>query len=219
MMQDYLGRHFRTASQIAESCGLSSEVLDQLIEVRAVPQPSYVVQPDRVMSAAFGELVNDGAASGRYFAPSQANWVKRALDVSGSEPLLAAFREEMARALADADRLIHRMPDAFDNRGQPLPGLATRIDQMWDHFLNGVFALCIVDSGSIQSIARKEAMQERLTELCNSGAAMDAARRDEVARLIDDYDRAAMPFSPAEYPRSSRKRLVEDLRVRLSIAA
>lgn len=33
--------------------------------------------------------------------------------------------------------------------------------------------------------------------------------------LIDAYAAAAMPFSPIEYPRSSRKRLVENLRANL----
>lgn len=37
--------------------------------------------------------------------------------------------------------------------------------------------------------------------------------------LIDDYAAAAMPFSPAEYARSSRKRLVDDLRPRVEATA
>lgn len=215
-MQDYLERHFLTASQVAESIGLSNDELDRLVEARVVPQPSYVVLPDRIVSVAFGELANDGANPGSYFAASQIHWLARALD-AGKEPLEAAFREEMAVALAEADRSIHRMPDAFDDQGKPLPGLTARIDTMWGHFLNGVFALCVVESGSIQSIARKEILQERLTLLSESAASLAAADRGEVAQLIDDYARAAMPFSPAEFSRSSRKRLVDDLRERLSL--
>jgi len=33
--------------------------------------------------------------------------------------------------------------------------------------------------------------------------------------LIDQYAQASMPFSPLEYARSSRKRLVDDLREKL----
>ena len=37
----------------------------------------------------------------------------------------------------------------------------------------------------------------------------------ELLALIEAYARASMPFSPAEYPYSSRKRLVDDLRLGL----
>jgi hypothetical protein len=36
--------------------------------------------------------------------------------------------------------------------------------------------------------------------------------KSELLQLIDDYAISSMPFSPAEYERSSRKRLVDDLR-------
>lgn len=215
-MQAYLEQHFRTAAQIAEKSGLSDDEFDRLVEARVVPQPSYIVQPDRIVSVAFGELANDGANPGRYFAHSQSLWLARARD-KGGEAIQTAFREEMALALAEADRSIHRMADSFDDQGKPLPGLTARIDTMWSHFLNGVFGLCVVESGSIPSIARKEILQERLALLSESAEALATADRDEVAQLIDDYDQAAMPFSPAEFPRSSRKRLVDDLRERLSL--
>jgi hypothetical protein len=210
-MQDYLDRYFLEASAIAEASGLSIDELDRQITARAVPAPSYTVLPDRIVSAAFGDLSYDGAASGRYFAPSQQQWLQRA---SGGTSLEPGFREEMAGALADADRTFHRLADAFDDNGEPLPGLALRLDSMWAHFLDGVFALCVRESGSVSSIARKEVLQEMLTEFGERDEPLD---HEALAPLIDDYERATMPFSPAEYPRSSRKRLVTDLREKLGL--
>ncbi|MBA3666544.1 MAG: hypothetical protein H0W65_02320 [Sphingomonas sp.] len=211
-MRNYLDRYFREASVIAEGSGLSVDELDRLVAAGAVPAPSYTVLANRIVSAAFGDLPNDGVPAGRYFAPSQKQWLDRA---SGGASLEPAFREEMARALADADRTIHRLPDAFDEDGEPLPGLAARLDSMWGYFLDGVFALCVAESGSVRSIARKEVLQEKLSALCEGAEPLD---REGLAPLIDQYASAAMPFSPAEYPHSSRKRLVSDLSQRLSLA-
>lgn len=57
-------------------------------------------------------------------------------------------------------------------------------------------------------------LQEKLTKLTanRSLASLADSSNEELIRLIDDYAESAMPFSPAEYERSSRKRLVDDLR-------
>lgn len=70
------------------------------------------------------------------------------------------------------------------------------------------------------AIARKEILQEKLMALSDNGTRerFDASERRQLLRLIGAYARASMPFSPVEYPRSRRKRLVDDLRARLLAA-
>jgi hypothetical protein len=62
-------------------------------------------------------------------------------------------------------------------------------------------------------------LQEKLAALSESAI---GSRTDEEMRallqLIDAYASAAMPFSPIEYPLSSRKRLVEELSARIAAA-
>lgn len=82
------------------------------------------------------------------------------------------------------------------------------------HFFNGTFGLCIADPSTGADIARKELLQEQLVALASDTHTPLDARVDRQAllALIDDYARASMPFSPAEYDRRSRKRWVDDLR-------
>ena len=60
-------------------------------------------------------------------------------------------------------------------------------------------------------------LQEKLTQLSENGARTVYSPLQLLAlhELIDAYAAAAMPFSPVEYALSSRKRLVEDLRLKL----
>jgi hypothetical protein len=107
------------------------------------------------------------------------------------------------------------MSDAFDDDGNALEtGLRARLDSAWEHFLHGTFGLCVADPGSVASIARKEVLQERLSAISNNGSrrSFDANEIPSLRALIDAYAAASMPFSPIEYPHSSRKRLVDDLR-------
>ncbi len=102
------------------------------------------------------------------------------------------------------------------------PALASQKAQAFlPYFFNGTFGLCVADPSSGAGIAEKELLQERLMELTLNGSRLadTADENHQLLALIDAYARSSMPFSPAEYPRSSRKRLVDDLRLKVRTAA
>jgi Family of unknown function (DUF6058) len=225
MMTDldrYLSRHYLNAEQFAAACDIAVDELEDLIRRELIPSPSYIVSDDALHSYVFGSLPAPGAIAGQYFHPAMAAWVARArhdLAMHGAEnaPLRAKrmFEQEFATALLQLDATLHRMPDAFDASGDPIAtGLTARLESAWEHFIRGTFGLCVANPVSALEIARKEVLQEKLTAVTNDGTKHTVADADLklVRELIDRYEAASMPFSPIEYPRSSRKRLVDDLR-------
>jgi hypothetical protein len=102
------------------------------------------------------------------------------------------------------------------------PALAREKAQAFlPYFFDGTCGLCVADPSSGAGIAEKELLQERLMELTLNGSrvADTADENHKLLALIDAYARSSMPFSPAEYPRSSRKRLMDDLRLKVRTAA
>lgn len=226
-LEIYLKNNYRTANELAAACDISVDELDGLVKERLVPQPSYTVNSqDTLISQAFGELPAGGASAARYFHPGNAAWITLALDArkeSGAEQahrnLKDRFKRNFIAALQELDKTTFRLSDSFTNTGQPIArGLDSRAEKAWDSFLKGVFSLCVADPSSEKAIARKEVLQEALTNLSDSGLGADSSpeAKSHALDLIGQYAQAAMPFSPPEYPRSSRKRLVEDLRTRIS---
>ncbi|MDR3414863.1 MAG: DUF6058 family natural product biosynthesis protein [Nevskia sp.] len=222
----YLSRYFVNAGQLAASCGITSDELSQYIEDELVPAPSYIVSGSAsVNSFVFGRMEAQGSTDGRYFHPSTRIWVDRAVvaicKVGRSRAhaeLKNQFTANLEAALAEFDKTIWRLRDAFTDDGSVIEeGLKVRIDSMWEHFLNGTFGLCVAKPDSERAIARKEILQEKLSELTGNGqrTSFSEAEAPGLLTLIDEFAEAAMPFSPVEYPRSSRKRLVEDLRQRI----
>jgi hypothetical protein len=67
-------------------------------------------------------------------------------------------------------------------------------------------------------MATKEVLQEALIALTNNGVKTDYNSQDktQLLNLIDQYEQASMPFSPAEYPNSIRQDLIEDLRAKIN---
>jgi hypothetical protein len=169
-----------------------------------------------------------GATDGEYFHPANKVWADLAREVIGElgrsgayAGLKSRFATNMQRALADLDKSTWRLRDSFTDDGSVVrEGLGIRIESMWEQFLHGTFGLCVTNPSSEAAIARKEVLQEKLAHLSANGAKQDFSQGEAATllALIGEYAGAAMPFSPIEYPVSSRKRLVEDLAARIHVA-
>jgi hypothetical protein len=222
----YLQARYLSAPRFAAACAIPTRTLAGLVDEGFVPRPAYIVTADgTLVSAAFGEMPAPAATPGEYHHPGHVAWVAIALqlratvDTRHMRALLGErFRSHFAAALASLDRRIHRLADSFDDRGNPIrEGLARRTAAAWTNFIGGVYGVCVVDPSTVASIARKEILQEALTDITANGRRThfpdDTALH--VLQLVERYAAATMPFAPPEYPRSSRKRLVDDLRARL----
>ena len=225
-LDQYLAKYYVNATQFATLCGIEEDELRDLIRRGLVPEPSYVTRNGELHSYVFGEMAAVGSAPGQYFHPRMATWVVRARHVLAThgteearERVRQMFDDEFTSALRELNDSLFRLDDAFDETGRPLTtGLQARLDSAWEHFIHGTFGLCVANPESALTIARKEVLQEQLTAWTENGTKHAFAKDDLPAlmQLIDAYEAASMPFSPIEYPRSSRKRLVDDLRARLN---
>jgi Family of unknown function (DUF6058) len=218
----YLAQHYLDAIQFADFCNISAATLSMLITKKRIPEPSYRISKNfTVYSYVFGEMDAPGSKPGEYFHPANRAWVLLAhgskLDTESSQ-LKARFSNNFQSALTEFNQTLFRLNDSFTDDGMPIPeGLIARSETAWEHFLKGTFGLCIANPTSEYEIARKETLQEKLSALSENGLKAHFAH-DEInilLKLIEEYEAASMPFSPVEYSRSSRKRLVEDLRKRL----
>lgn len=226
----YLAQHYLNEAQLIAAAAIGRDDLATMIGEHLVPAPSYVVSGHGTLTSfVFGELPAPGATPGRYFHPAQLAWIARARAVRANVPaaeaaaqLQATFRANFAAALATLNLTTWRMADSFDDTGAPVAaGLLTRTESAWMYFLNGTSGLCVANPVSEAHIAVKEVLQEKLTHLSENGGrtAFSAGEATAMHALIDAYAAAAMCFSPVEYARSSRKRLVEDMRAALPAPA
>ncbi|GAB3359238.1 DUF6058 family natural product biosynthesis protein [Lysobacter tyrosinilyticus] len=223
---NYLHRYYRTTAQLSADCAMEPEALRRLVDERLVPAPSYSVsEQGTLLSKAFGEFLAGNASLGDYFHPANASWVARAVEARerlGAGPahhaLKARFQDNFALALRECDRSVFRLPDCFTDTGQPrTEGLQARTREAWEAFLDGIYSLCVADPSSEMAIARKEVLQEALVKLGSDEATWASPDgKARIGALIEQYAQASMPFSPLEYARSSRKRLVDDFREKLA---
>ncbi|QIL20572.1 DUF6058 family natural product biosynthesis protein [Thermomonas sp. HDW16] len=219
--QAYLDAHFLRLHAMAETAGISPARLRELVGAGMVPAPSYVATDSKLISAAFGALPCSGLIAGDYMHRDMHSWIALALDAvaehgesEAKAALQQAFSTDMRTALVDLHRESISAPDCFHADGTPDDAaLDTCIGSHWDAHLEGIFGICVRRPGDIATIANKETAQAMLGKLTDSGTRQQYSASEALVLhgLITRYAEACAPFSPVEYPRTSRKRYVEDL--------
>jgi hypothetical protein len=82
----------------------------------------------------------------------------------------------------------------------------------WASFLDGTYGLC-TRTGLPEEIVAKETAMTAITALVES----PSPDRGKLAAAVDRLDRASSPFAPHERARSSRRRLVDEVRRRYQL--
>ncbi len=225
-LASYLKERFFNLEQLAAACGASPQEIEDLIGQKLVPGPTYVVSDQvKISSKLFGEMEAKGATPGSYFHPSSVVWVGVANEIlrhyqgeAAKKELERRFAERFCAALSILNETCWRLGDCFCDSGSPIAsGLKVRSDSTWTHFLQGTWGMCVANPVSEAAIAEKSVLQEKLIDLSDNGARVEysEAESEILNTVIDSYEAVSMPFSPAEYERTSRKRLIDDLRVQL----
>ncbi|MBI2379706.1 MAG: hypothetical protein HYV16_02985 [Gammaproteobacteria bacterium] len=219
----YLGDNFLTLEQISAESGCPVERLREYINAELIPRPSYVVESDgRFSSQVFGETRVALSTAAWYFPQATLGWIRRAehaLEAHGPESAKAAlkaeFRTEFFAALEQAAPEFRIGSPLYTANGASVNRECAqqRFEVVWEHFLAGTFGVCVREPDSVPRIVAKELTQDRLTAMTENGGKQDYGpeERAGVLGLIRQYLELSMPFSPVEYPRSSKKRLADDV--------
>lgn len=192
----YLQHHFLTREQLLRAAGIEGARLDALQQAGSAPRPSYRLRLRIACESFFGPHGEEHGID--YYARGYAQWIA-ALPTTGEPFGLFAGRYRAA---------LGALPLATDAG----LGQEAHLREEWRHFLEGTYGLC-TRSGLPEDIAAKEAAVRAI-------GALTAAEPVDLARLrvaVDLLDRASSPFAPHERARSSRRRLVDDLRARYGL--
>lgn len=202
----YLDSAFFTQEQLLAAAGIDARQLAALQERGAMPQPSYRLRVDIACDSFFGP--HSEQASVDYYAKGYASWVGilQALGDAGAAFGVFArrYRARVAQ-LADAG-VVSRHPKLN-------AGLDAHLQDEWRHFLSGTYGLC-TSTGLPEDIAAKEvaiAIIKAITEE-RGERALTVAEHAKLTRAVDLLDAASAQFAPHETARSSRHRLVGQVR-------
>jgi hypothetical protein len=207
----YLEEAFLTKAQLLAACCIDEQELARLQGRRIMPRASYSLRLDVACDSLFG--AHSESAHIEYYANGSAAWIgalQTLADDAGAYRMFASRYKAQLAQLSEAG-----LSTSDDKLGA---GLERHIEQEWQHFLDGSYGVC-ARSGLPEDIATKE-LSILIIEHITGGrgaTALSTEERTVLARAVDLLDAASPPFAPHERERSSRHRLIDQVRARYQL--
>ena len=222
----YINRYFISEEKLQELLGLTHELFLKYQKLGAIPKCSYhILNNHQVSTDIFGEREITGGVPGKYYPKAVVDWVNRAKSVLEMLPeeeienrLKENFYSDYISVFKQLKDLKMLYPHFFNSEDELLiEPLEKQAESTWKEHLKGTYGICVVNPIDVSAIIQKQVAVTRLIQITDNGQKAEFSKEEKEA-FIDaskTYDKAAMPFSPVDYPTSSRKRLLDDVKLRL----
>ena len=222
----YMDKHFVEENKLADTLKISTSKLLKYTELGVIPSYSYhIISENLVETVVFGKLQIEQGITGKYYSKSVQHWFNKAQKVVDHYPsdqirkqLQNRFQLEYTQQIKQLPKLTQLFPELFDDHGTLIEAqLKNKAEQTWNDHLNGSYGLCVVNPNSVSAIIEKQIAVRRLASVTDNGnkQKFNSAQLAEFLVAAEEFDRVAMPFSPADYPLSSRKRLLDEIKTKL----
>ncbi len=188
----YLDLHLLSTDRLLAAAGISADQLQTLQQRRMMPLPSYRLRVEIACESFFGPHAEEAQVA--YYGSGYPSWIA---DLAGVETEAQAF------ALF-ARRYRTGMPDCSD----------AHLQAEWQHFLDGTYGLC-TRTGLPEQIGAKEAAVIVIKEMCERVLTINEI--EALHHAVNQLDAASAPFAPHEVARSSRRRLIDEVRARYQL--
>ena len=205
---NYLNNNFHTKQTLLKLCDISSEELLRLQIQQITPKCSYKIKFSVNCDSFFGDYDNQEVTE--YYAKGTVEWLKL-VKKSSSEHAFTIFSERYQRQLKQLQK------QGFNSIEEKLNGdIVQYLKEEWQHFLNGTYGLC-TQSGLPEDIASKALAIIEINRLINFDN-LNVLQRQELKRVVDLLDQVSALFAPHERLKSSRYRLVDQVREKYQLS-
>jgi len=199
---NYLNENYYTKQQLLDLAKISEAELSHFQEKRVMPTCSYKLSLNYLSDSFFGEFKNHNEIE--YYAKGYLSWLGMLQVTTDLEDVFPIFARRYAESITQLKSLGYSSSDAKVNSKLDL-----HIEEEWGHFLNGIYGLC-TKSGLPEDIAAKELAVLQISETL----ALDKENIDlaQLTKAVNLLDKSSAMFAPHERLKSSRQRLIDDVR-------
>jgi len=206
----YLNTHFYTKQELLNITKISEHAFSTYQANNLMPQCSYKLNLTMQCDSFFG-LHNENQAI-EYYAKGYVSWLTLITTCESSDAVYVIFEQRYKKAID-----VLRKQGHTSNHPKLSLNIDNHIKEEWTHFLAGIYGLC-TQSGLPEDIAAKELSIIEINEL-NEMSDLTAEQLDKLKRAVNLLDAASSLFAPHERLRSSRHRLVDEIRREYKLSA
>ena len=199
----YLNDNFLTKNELTKLSGISGSQLIEYQTQGLMPLASYKLKLDINCDSFFGP--HDESHKVEYYAKGYTSWMGIIRSLQTKELIYAEFTRRYIETIDGLKKNGHETVDPKLN-----DNIHNHIEEEWGHFLNGIYGLC-TKTGLPENIAAKELAICEIKELSDNNQLGDV-ELEKLTRAVDLLDNASSLFAPHERLKSSRHRLIDEVR-------
>jgi hypothetical protein len=201
-LTNYLNEYFYTKQTLLKLSNTSEEELLNLQAQQLMPACSYQLSHSLTCHSFFGDY--DIQEKSEYYAKGYVEWLEL-IKCSSPENSFLIFSNRYQQQLKQLKT------QGFSCNDEKLNNqLCDHIKSEWQYFLNGTYGLC-TQSGLPEDIASKELAIIKINQLINIDK-LSVVQRKELNDVVNLLDRSSALFAPHERLKSSRYRLIDQVR-------
>jgi hypothetical protein len=205
----YLNQYFLTTEALLAFSKVTEQALKDYQCLSLMPKPSYTLDLSLMSNSYFGEHASKQTID--YYAKGYPSWLSMITLLKTESSALDLFSNRYKEALQSLKKQGFSVSH-LENDGE----MELHINSEWQHFLSGTYGLC-TRSGLPEDIAAKELAIREIETICR----FSKLDREQISRLvvaINLLDEASALFAPHERLRSSRERLVNQVRRKYNLS-
>nr|WP_246240017.1 DUF6058 family natural product biosynthesis protein [Pseudoalteromonas caenipelagi] len=195
--------HFISLSQLLSNSGVGEQALRSYQQSGIMPKASYVLNLHVGCESFFGH--HEQQTECEYYAKGYLHWLGIVQANAEPEFIYQVFSQRYLQTVSVLKTQGYQCKDEKLNIK-----LAEHVESEWQHFLSGTYGLC-TRSGLPEDIAAKELAIAQINELTLTEH-LSAAELNALAKAVDLLDKVSAHFAPHERHRSSRHRLIDEVR-------
>ena len=199
----YLNKYFFTRQYLLEITKITEQDLIKYQEDGLMPKCSYKLSLNIKSDSFFGS--HDDEQEIEYYAKGYSSWLAIIQSHNSAEAVYSVFANRYKAAI---ERL--KEQGYYSTNSKVTSALSEHIKEEWSHFLNGIYGLC-TKSGLPEDIAAKELSILIINKLSEHNE-LTPEQLNKLTLAVDLLDSASSLFAPPERLKSSRYRLVNEVR-------
>jgi hypothetical protein len=199
----YLNKYFFTKQELLDITKITEQDFSKYQENGVMPKCSYKLSLNIKSDSFFG--LHDDEQEIEYYAKGYSSWLAIIQSLNSTKEVYSVFASRYKMAIESL-----KGQGYSSNNSKVSSEINEHIKEEWSHFLNGIYGLC-TKSGLPEDIAAKEFSILVINELSENNT-LTPEQLNKLDLAVELLDSASSLFAPHERLKSSRHRLVNEVR-------
>jgi hypothetical protein len=206
----YIEENYLELEEVMKLTNFSSEKLDQLIKDKLIPESSYVINSEIIISSSLGDNYKI-VSSKKYFAKNIIDIIKINSE-KNPEKLKQEFKQNLLTNLENHSQRKFAYGNVFDeNEKINLEKVIPILEEEWDYFCKGVYGICSI-SNNENAIIEKEIAIKRILDFIKNKPSLPTKEEEIYLKELNKaMNESTSSFAPYQRKSSSRGKYLDQL--------